>query len=144
MKQKRRNRGWNSNCERPARRADETTIEPRYRMRIHALTYLNSACLLDSRKSESIDFYLSTHQFLRSISFVHDNLRTVLAIKLKFSPKILPMELKSCIVFELATPKGRPPNKELKYEISPISLTWRAIVTMEMNIKHHGGYDRIT
>ncbi len=54
------------------------------------------------------------------------------------------MELKSCIVFELATPKVSPPNKELKYEISPISLTWGAIVAMEMNIKHHGGYDRIT
>ncbi len=60
-KTKRRNRGWNSNRGRPARRADETTIEPRYRMKIHALTYLNSACLLDSRKSESIDFYLSIH-----------------------------------------------------------------------------------
>ncbi len=32
------------------------------------------------------------------------------------------MELKSCIVFEPATPKGSPPNKELKFEIFPISF----------------------
>ncbi len=41
---------------------------------------------------------------------------------MKFSPKILPMELKSSIVFELAIPKGSPSNKELKCEIFPISF----------------------
>ncbi len=32
------------------------------------------------------------------------------------------MELKSCIVSELANLKGSPPNKKLKCEIFPISL----------------------